>query len=121
RAVQQFAGAALLAARGNGTSILVGDSKFDSNAADTASAGALYTLLGEEACGALVDLIMVRNHAAVSGGAGVLDVRSGGSILLRNLSAEYNHVRSGDGGAIQIQVQTNGSASITECSFTDNI
>ncbi|GIL48625.1 hypothetical protein Vafri_5094 [Volvox africanus] len=121
RAVQQFAGAALLAARGNGTSVHVTGSNFDSNSADTASAGALYTLIGVDACAALVDLSMVRNHAAVSGGAGVLDVRSEGSILLRNLSAGYNHVKSGDGGAIQIQVQTNGTASITGCSFTDNI
>ncbi|GLI62650.1 hypothetical protein VaNZ11_005318 [Volvox africanus] len=121
RAVQQFAGAALLAARGNGTSVLVTGSNFDSNSADTASAGALYTLIGVDACAALVDLSMVRNHAAVSGGAGVLDVRSEGSILLRNLSAGYNHVKSGDGGAILIQVQTNGTASITGCNFTDNI
>ncbi|GIL69549.1 hypothetical protein Vretimale_13638 [Volvox reticuliferus] len=118
--VQQHAGAAFLAARGAGTKVQLINSAFDSNIAELDSAGALYALVGSGADIALESIILTQNRAAVSGGACVLDVRSGGALHTYNVTASNNCALGGDGGAVQLHVQMSGSADIVGCVFTDN-
>lgn len=118
RAVQHFAGAALIAAKGEGTSVRLAGTQFSDNSAMLSSAGALYTLVGANACITLDNINIIRNKASTFGGGGVFDVRSSGSVILRNVTAAQN--TAGDAGGLQLQIHTDGHASIVACSFLDN-
>ncbi|EFJ43306.1 hypothetical protein VOLCADRAFT_106884 [Volvox carteri f. nagariensis] len=120
KAVQQLAGAAFLAARGANTGVQVSDSSFNNNAAKLNSAGAVYALIGPGAYATLVNLSMTSNQAAVSAGAGVLDVRSNGSLCMQNAFFDQNRALSGDGGALLLKLQMESRASFNNCTFNDN-
>ncbi|EFJ43308.1 hypothetical protein VOLCADRAFT_96559 [Volvox carteri f. nagariensis] len=119
-AAQRLAGAALLAARGIGTTVHVSGSSFVGNTVEVASAGGLYTMIGAGACAEVVNVSMNKNEAAISGGAGIFDVRSKGVLLLLNVTAVNNTAIGGNAGAIQLQIERDADVLLNGCNFVNN-